>query len=102
MITSFFPGRIRLRAPIFKDIEITNAAREILETSPAITNVQHNPTTGSVLLEYEEDKIPFEKLTPLVPFLEKLRTKAMFYNEKKRPEILTMLDELRSIVQTWN
>ena len=64
MITSFFPGRIRLRAPVFKDLNLVAKARSILAKSDAIKKIEHNPVTGSVLIEYYPSKVPMEKLLP--------------------------------------
>lgn len=52
IVTSFFPGRIRLRANIFKDSEIYEKALSILksEDNDSIINIQHNQITGSVLI----------------------------------------------------
>ena len=36
MITSFFPGRVRLRAPIFKEEDLVAQARDILQKSAAV------------------------------------------------------------------
>lgn len=101
MITSFFPGRVRLRAAVFKDQKIVEAAKDILQSSPAVKSVVHNPVTGSVLLEYDVDKVPMDKLTPLAPFFLKLQREAICYSAKKQESILKMLDELKSIVATW-
>ena len=77
MITGFFPGRIRLRAPVFKDTAITQRALSILKApalSSIIKEIEHNPVTGSVLIKYHPTKVPIAKLTPLLPFFKKLGT----------------------------
>lgn len=102
MITSFFPGRIRLRAEIFKDLEITNTAIAILKTSQAVRNVEYNNVTGSILLEYVPSKVPLEKLKPLLPFLQKLEREAKHYSAEAKPRILLMLNELKTMVKNWD
>ena len=102
MITSFFPGRIRLRAEIFKDLEITNTAIAILKTSQAVRNVEYNHVTGSILLEYVPSKVPLEKLKPLLPFLQKLEREAKHYSAEAKPRILLMLNELNTMVKNWD
>lgn len=100
MITGFFPGRIRLRAPIFKDTAITQRALAILKQSSAVKRIEHNPITGSILLEYSPAHVPIEKLRPLLPFFKKLEKEAASYSEKNRNTILTMLDELDTHVKS--
>ena len=68
MITSFFPGRVRLRAPIFKETDLVEKARAILSKSDAVKNIETNPVTGSVLIEYNPAKVPMEKLLPMQDF----------------------------------
>lgn len=101
IVSSFFPGRIRLRANVFKDSEIVEKAIKILKSSDAIKKVENNFVTGSVLLEYYPEKIPMEKLKPLQPFFEKLQNVANHYDGKNRSQILEMLDRLEKIVATW-
>ena len=104
MITGFFPGRIRLRAPVFKDTTITERALSILKApalSSIIKNIEHNPVTGSVLITYHPTKVPIAKLRPLLPFFKKLEKEAEAYSEKNKAVILAMLDELEGYVKNW-
>ena len=104
MITGFFPGRIRLRAPVFKDTAITDRALSILKApalSSIIKEIEHNPVTGSVLIKYHPTKVPIAKLTPLLPFFKKLGKEAEAYSEKNKTVILAMLDELEGYVKNW-
>lgn len=99
MITSFFPGRIRLRADIFKNEEITQAALSILKQSSVVKKIEHNPITGSVLLEYYPEKVPTKKLTPLLPLVKKLHKEAASYSETKKTVILALLNDLAQMIQ---
>lgn len=101
MITGFFPGRIRLRAPIFKDTAVTARALSILKRSPAVKDVEHNPSTGSILLKYHPAKVPLAQLRPLLPFFKKLEKEASAYSEKNKSVILSMLDELEGYMKSW-
>ena len=104
MITGFFPGRIRLRAPVFKDTTITERALSILKAptlSSIIKEIEHNPVTGSVLITYHPTKVPIAKLRPLLPFFKKLGKEAETYSEKNKAVILAMLDELEGYVKNW-
>lgn len=97
MITSFFPGRIRLRAPIFKEADLVGKARSILEKSAAVKNIENNLLTGSVLIEYYPDKVPMQKLLPMQDFFTALSKEAMHFDGSNRSKILSMLDELEGI-----
>ena len=97
MITSFFPGRVRLRAPVFKEADLVEKARSILEKSDAVKKIEHNPLTGSVLIEYTPDKIPMEKLLPMQDFFTRLAKEAQHFDGSNREKILSMLEELEGI-----
>ena len=94
MITSFFPGRVRLRAPVFKEADLVEKAQAILKKSDAIKRVEHNPVTGSVLIEYEPSKVPMEKLAAMQEFFMRLANEARRFDGTNRPQILSMLNEL--------
>jgi hypothetical protein len=48
------PGRLRLRAPAFCDSDAeARRARGAVEALPGILCVEHNPETGSLLVEYD-------------------------------------------------
>jgi hypothetical protein len=100
MITSFFPGRVRLRAPIFKEADLVAKARAILQKSVAVKNIEHNPVTGSVLIEYEPSKVPMETLLPMQDFFTRLANKAQHFDgsEKRRTEIIEMLSALEDLL----
>ncbi len=100
-VSSFFPGRIRLRAQVFKDSVIVEKAMQILKSSPAVKNVENNKINGSVLLEYYPEKVPMEKLQEMLPFLKELDKLASRYDVSKREEILGMLDQFKNIVDSW-
>ena len=95
MITSFFPGRIRLRAPVFKQEDLVEKAKKILEKFDAVKNIEHNPVTGSVLIEYEPDKVPMEKLLPMQDFFTQLANEAQNFDgtETSKAKIAEMLEE---------
>ncbi|MCR4822724.1 MAG: hypothetical protein K5873_07620 [Treponema sp.] len=97
MITSFFPGRVRLRAPVFKDDELVEKARSILEKSDAVKNIEHNPLTGSVLIEYHPSKVPMAKLLPMQDFFIRLAKEAENFDPGKKEKISSMLDQLKDI-----
>lgn len=97
MITSFFPGRVRLRAPVFKDSDLVMKARRILEKSDAVKNIEHNMLTGSVLIEYHVSKVPVDKLLPMQDFFTRLASEAEHFDGKNKETISKMLDELENL-----
>ena len=101
IISSFFPGRIRLREEVFKDPVIVEECRKILNSSDAVTKIENNYRTGSVLLEYNPEKVPLEKLKPLVPFFQELEKLTHNYNAQKQKAILEKLAEFKKIVENW-
>ena len=98
MITSFFPGRIRLRAPVFKDEVLVAKAEAVLKSSPqlkaTLKNVQSNLVTGSVLIEYDSQKVSAEDFSGLEGFLLCLEAEAKNYDGSRRAEILALLEAL--------
>ncbi|MBR4373023.1 MAG: hypothetical protein IKO57_01075 [Treponema sp.] len=97
MITSFFPGRVRLRAPIFKESDLVEKARSILQRCDAVNHIENNLLTGSVLIEYSPSKVPMQKLTSMQDFFTALAKEAQHFDGTNRQKILSMLDELEGI-----
>lgn len=103
IVTSFFPGRIRLRAPAFKDQHLYNHARYIIEKAfgevgmpeSAIKTMENNSVTGSVLIEYRPERIPVQKLAAFKDFFKKLGSEAEAYtpSEENRKRMITLLDQ---------
>lgn len=91
IVSSYFPGRIRLRAAILKDAAIVEALLKALEGNSAIKSTQWNPKTGSLLVEYDSNVIKPEKLAFLIPEVKHLQRKVLFYSEKNRAELLAEL-----------
>ena len=98
MVTSFFPGRIRLRAPVFKESDLVEKAISILKKIPALKNIENNLLTGSVLIEYEADKVPVEKLLSLRDFFMELAKEAERFDGTNRARIIEMLEKLNTLI----
>ena len=98
MVTSFFPGRIRLRAPVFKESDLVEKAVGILRKFPALKNIENNLLTGSVLIEYEADKVPMDKLLSLRDFFMELAKEAERFDGTNRGKIIEMLDKLNKLL----
>lgn len=101
IISSFFPGRVRLRAEIFKDSEIFSRAEGILKKSfgEHIKKFEYNNVTGSILLCYDSSKIPVDKLSKHLSFLKKLNYQAEHFSKENRQTIFSMLDELEELLK---
>ena len=80
MITGFFPGRIRLRSPVFKNQAIADRAFSLFTDFPPVTHAEHNTTTGSILIEKFEEA-------------------ADAYSENNSQPLLNMLDELEAYLK---
>ena len=84
VVSSFFPGRIRLRSPLLQDADICAALKTALEQQPAVHKVEYSTHTGSILIEYESDKLPIKKLHALKDELAELKLLC----EKQKPAVL--------------
>jgi copper chaperone CopZ len=65
MIVSFVPGRVRLRFKELKNKGITDVVYARIKDIPGITTVEIKPLTGSILIEYDVNILPSEKLFAL-------------------------------------
>ena len=73
VVSSLFPGRIRLRSLLLQDADICAALKTALEQQPAVHKVEYSTHTGSILIEYESDKLPIKKLHALKDELAELK-----------------------------
>ena len=62
MIASFVPGRVRLRFEELKNPTAAEGVKERITQTSGVKTVSVNPTTGSILIEYDPAIIPDEKL----------------------------------------
>jgi hypothetical protein len=65
MIVSFCPGRIRLRFRELKDKTLADTAGARIRETAGISKVEINTLTGSILIEYDLQILPTEKLLEL-------------------------------------
>ena len=101
MQINYFPGRLRLRDPALRDEAIRSAALDVLHSICPAADPKYNEKTGSVLITYDPDSVPLERLQTLVPDLQKLRQKIAVYSEKNRDDILSDIARIRSIIDSW-
>lgn len=99
MITSFIPGRIRFRSPIFQDSDIYSAVFPIIKNLREITSFSYNQKTGSLLVQYDPEKIPVEKLKPLMPLAERMKPILLFYSDRDKPVVLKAVGEVRNFLE---
>ena len=95
----YFPGRLRFRDPILRDIEIRNAALEVVRIICPQAEITYKESTASILALYPADKVNPDSLQPLVPLLLRLEPKIRFYTPKKKNDILTGIAEIKSKVE---
>ena len=101
MQINYFPGRLRLRDPALRDEAIRTAALAVLHSICPAADPKYNEKTGSVLITYDPDSVPLERLQTLVPDLQKLRQKIAVYSENNRDDILSDIAQIRSIIDSW-
>ena len=101
MQINYFPGRLRLRDPALRDEAIRTAALAVLHSICPAADPKYNEKTGSVLITYDPDSVPLERLQTLVPDLQKLRQKIAVYSEKNQDDILSDIARIRSIIDSW-
>ena len=101
MQINYFPGRLRLRDPALRDEAIRSAALDVLHSICPAADPKYNEKTGSVLITYDPDSVPLERLQTLVPDLQKLRQKIAVYSENNRDDILSDIARIRSIIDSW-
>ena len=90
-----------MRDPALRDEAIRTAALAVLHSICPAADPKYNEKTGSVLITYDPDSVPLERLQTLVPDLQKLRQKIAVYSEKNRDEILSDIARIRSIIDSW-
>lgn len=94
-ISSYFPGRIRLRAHVLKqDEEISLAFVKAFESCDFVNKVEYNPNTGSILLLYDHKLLNMEKLKLLEVELKELKTLCEEYCLENKSKILDKISRL--------
>lgn len=92
--SSFFEGRVRLKAALFKNSEISRQITDMLMASKSVENITVNEITGSMLIEYYPSKIPLLKIKKAMPYFEKIKEIYEIYGEEAVPEILSIIKEM--------
>lgn len=58
MISSFIPGRIRVRNAFLKNTETAKKTIKLCSGLPGFLSAEHNPAAGSILLIYDPAALP--------------------------------------------
>lgn len=94
IVSSFFEGRVRLKASLFKNSQINSQLKNILLSSNAVQSVTVNEKTGSMLIEYSPSKIPLLKIKKTVPLFEKIKEMYDIYGVEAVPDIIEIIKEM--------
>ncbi|MGI5174260.1 hypothetical protein H0R92_11770 [Treponema sp. OMZ 840] len=94
VISSFFPGRIRLRHAVLKDAAVADALKSAVESHAAVKHVECNTHTGSALIEYTPEELPLQKFELLKNEILCLKRLCDFYDEKKKTQLLSAIKKL--------
>ena len=86
IVTSFIPGRIRLRSRIFRDDDI------------AVTGIERNANTGSFLVSYRAECIPSAEnlirfASTYMPQLARLKFRILYYTPQDKGAILSAISQ---------
>ncbi|MCR4817481.1 MAG: hypothetical protein K5841_00815 [Fretibacterium sp.] len=98
MIESFIEGRLRLRSPLLKDKELTAFLSARLLAMDGVTKAEANPRTRGLLLEYDKDLLPLERVKRAAPMLERLSALEKLPAPQRRPALSSLLDELKAML----
>ncbi len=103
IITSYIPGRIRLRHRILRDEEISKALIDLLWKTGIVTSIDRNGETGSILITYDAKKIPSvdvlkKNLFYFVQDFSKLRFRILYYTPQDKAFILDMIKKAEALL----
>lgn len=94
IVSSFFPGRIRLRDAVLEDEDIARALKFSVEAHPSVKHVEYNTRTGSALIEYEPSELPVQKFALLKDEIRALQKLCDSYTDAKKNDILKAIENL--------
>lgn len=97
-VTSYFPGRIRLRAAILKDRDISEKLIEAVKELGFDGKFTYNALSGSILIEYNPSIINDDVINSLKPLKDRvmaLRPAVLFYSAKQKDFLLSQIYDLK-------
>ena len=95
----YFPGRLRFRDSVLRDVDIRNAALDVVKLICPQAEITYKESTASILAVYPAEEVNPDSLQPLVPLLLKIEPKIRFYTPKKKDDILAGIAEIKSQVE---
>ncbi len=95
MQISYFPGRLRVRDPIFRNDEIRSAAESVVRIICSRAEITYTEKTSGILAVYPPESVDIERLKEFVPYLLKIEPKVRFYTPKKKQAVLAGIEEIR-------
>ena len=98
LVSSSFPGRVRLRSSILKDKDIADKLIAAVKELGFDGNFSYSALTGSILVEYDPSLINesvINKLKPLEKSVRELRPTILFYTNKDKDYLLSQIDSLK-------
>ena len=110
IVTSFIPGRIRLRSRIFRDDDIASAFTSLLDATGIVTGIERNANTGSFLVSYRAECIPSAEnlirfasipsaenlirfASTYMPQLARLKFRILYYTPQDKGAILSAISQ---------
>ena len=96
---NYFPGRLRFRDPVLRDVDIRNAVLEVLSLICPEAEITYKESTAGILAVYPADKIKEEKLKPFLPLLLKIEPKIRFYTPSKKDEVLEGIKKIKDMAE---
>lgn len=97
IVSSYFPGRIRLRSPALLDADIQNAVVRAAKKFPQIHTLSVNEKTGSVLIGYDPEKVDVDKCAHLSADVRTLGGMIEFYTEQKKERIISEIGRIADL-----
>lgn len=93
---SYVPGRLRVRDPILRDIDIRNAVIKAASVICDKAEISYTEKTSGILALYPPDIVDINKLKAIIPLLLKIEPKVRFYTPKKKQVILDGIAEIEN------
>ena len=81
IVTSFIPGRIRLRSRIFRDDDIASAFTSLLDATGIVTGIERNANT---LIRFA---------SAYMPQLARLKFRILYYTPQDKGAILSAISQ---------
>ena len=95
----YFPGRLRFRDHVLRDIDIRNALFDAIKIICPEAQITFTEATSSILATYPQNSLDMKKLEPIVPLLLEIEPKIRFYREQKKQAVLDGIKKIYDFVQ---